>query len=743
MFEATEPLYYRRRSRSAPCCRLALSCVGPDEMCGEGDNGLVDPNDGWRGTAAYAAWYYSQCPCDPRLPPPVATSDSWLPMISLQERREQLLSAERGDGTLRVLSLFAEEDGLSPRPPHDAGASPLSSRCSVSPSYATPTLLRCSEKSACAWATSPTHQQHIGGPATAAAIASKERQDGGKKQSSPLRPGAKPYIPSPAATAAAAAAVAAREVPPSQAPPAAPTLPPPPQVPPAPATPCHSGASSTASQPDREPQQRRHSSTSGHTSQSSRAPPSPGGQPVWTLRSMRGSLRTFATEQEGSRVLQRAVETCTPTERDGVYEELLPAVLDLATDVAGNYVVQKLLEHGSQRAIRGLVTALRADALRLSMDPYGCRVMQRCLDASTEEERISLLKQLEPNMPQLVEDLNGNHVVQKCIEVIPSACRVIVGAFTGKVGDLATHGYGCRVVQRLLEHCRERAEIVPILEEVLKRVHALVSDQYGNYVVQHVVVNGHPQYRFAVTTRLRGHFALLSSHKHASNVVEKMYEYATPQLRDAIIEELMRPHRQHQDSQGEVLSGALYAATDQYGNYVMQKLFEVCDENQRETLARHLTPSIDRIRRAPFGKHFAARLERHDQERKERESRMVQQPVKRRTSWTTAPLQVSAPPPQPMPQPQPQTVRCVLMPQHATQQVAYHPETVLVPAPKEAVTPVIVTAPPDTVPVLVQAPTCASAAGTTYSGACDTGSYQHPCGVAQVPTLIAPRYLMV
>ena len=53
-----------------------------------------------------------------------------------------------------------------------------------------------------------------------------------------------------------------------------------------------------------------------------------------------------------------------------------------------------------------------------------------------------------------VKDQNGNHVIQKCIECVPpDLIQFIVDGFSGKVYSLASHPYGCRVIQRILEHC--------------------------------------------------------------------------------------------------------------------------------------------------------------------------------------------------------------------------------------------------------------------------------------------------
>lgn len=55
-----------------------------------------------------------------------------------------------------------------------------------------------------------------------------------------------------------------------------------------------------------------------------------------------------------------------------------------------------------------------------------------------------------------------------------------------QVLTLSTHPYGCRVIQRILEHCTPE-QTAPILDEMHQHVEQLIQDQYGNYVIQHVL----------------------------------------------------------------------------------------------------------------------------------------------------------------------------------------------------------------------------------------------------------------
>jgi pumilio RNA-binding family len=51
-------------------------------------------------------------------------------------------------------------------------------------------------------------------------------------------------------------------------------------------------------------------------------------------------------------------------------------------------------------------------------------------------------------------------------------------AFTGNVYELATHPYGCRVLQRCFEHASP-GQVVPLLEELHGRSLDLMQDQFG------------------------------------------------------------------------------------------------------------------------------------------------------------------------------------------------------------------------------------------------------------------------
>ena len=159
--------------------------------------------------------------------------------------------------------------------------------------------------------------------------------------------------------------------------------------------------------------------------------------------------------------------------------------------------------------------------------------------------------------------------MQKAIERIPAEhIYFIISAFTGQVHGLATHPYGCRVVQRMLEHCRG-----PSRKQLLEELHAcapsLIVDQYGNYVTQHVIEHGDTEDRLKIINFITAQLIMFSKHKFASNVVEKSIQCSDNEQRHKIVSMLTTL-----DERGE--SPLVHLIKDQYGNYVIRKCRTRC-----------------------------------------------------------------------------------------------------------------------------------------------------------------------
>ncbi|KAJ3363170.1 hypothetical protein GGF32_004741 [Allomyces javanicus] len=320
----------------------------------------------------------------------------------------------------------------------------------------------------------------------------------------------------------------------------------------------------------------------------------------YELGELRGCMVEFSGDQHGSRFIQQKLEMASDADKDLVFNEILPAARMLMTDVFGNYVIQKFFEHGGDRHKRVLTREMQGHVMALSLQMYGCRVVQKALEHVGPDVQAQLVKELDGHVLKCVKDQNGNHVIQKAIEKVdPKAVQFILDAFHGQLFALATHPYGCRVIQRMFEHCTD-AQIDPLLGELHQHTPALLLDQYGNYVIQHVLEHGKPADKSAIVAQVRGQVLALSRHKFASNVVEKCVAFGTPKDRLMLIEEVL------------VRDAAPLVAMmkDQYANYVVQKMLDVVQGDQRTLLLGRIKPHLTALKKFTYGKHLISKVEK-------------------------------------------------------------------------------------------------------------------------------------
>uniref|UniRef100_R7W815 Pumilio-like protein n=1 Tax=Aegilops tauschii TaxID=37682 RepID=R7W815_AEGTA len=266
------------------------------------------------------------------------------------------------------------------------------------------------------------------------------------------------------------------------------------------------------------------------------------------LAEIAGNVVEFSADQYGSRFIQQKLETATVEEKNMVFEEIMPHALSLMTDVFGNYVVQKFFEHGSSTQRRELANKLFGHVLTLSIQMYGCRVIQK----------------------------------------------------------------------RVLEHCTDTNTQQIVMDEILQSVCMLAQDQYGNYVIQHVMQHGKPHERSFIIEKLAGQIIQMSQQKFASNVVEKCLTFGGPSEREVIINEMLGTTDENEPLQcvtvalKYVIIQLNWAAMmkDQFGNYVVQKVLETCDDQQRELILSRIKVHLNALKKYTYGKHIVARVEK-------------------------------------------------------------------------------------------------------------------------------------
>lgn len=344
----------------------------------------------------------------------------------------------------------------------------------------------------------------------------------------------------------------------------------------------------------------------------------------WTVHDIAGHVVEFCQDQNGSRFIQQRLEVADVQEKLAVMREVLQSIRLLRNDVFGNYVVQKLLEHGTDFMKEELRDSLISEMLPLSLQMYGCRVIQKALESLLDDDVITLLSEFHGNVITCIHDQNGNHVMQKCIEVMstkakkdpthePPHCNrilFIIEDVLSNVSSLSCHPYGCRVMQRILEHCVDEQRI-RALDQISTCHRTLLDDQYGNYVIQHVLQFGRHSDRDSILEIVAESGLLtLSRQKFASNVVEKLLKFGSAGQRNAIVREMLKTPADSDPGTGrEGSSVVLLMVRDAYANYVVQTTLDVVSEGEeRRALLQELNSHSEQLRNYTFAKHIVSKL---------------------------------------------------------------------------------------------------------------------------------------
>ncbi|OWB85333.1 hypothetical protein B5S33_g3997 [[Candida] boidinii] len=325
----------------------------------------------------------------------------------------------------------------------------------------------------------------------------------------------------------------------------------------------------------------------------------------YTLKDIYSHGIEFSKDQHGSRFIQQQLHDASEQDKEVIFNEIREVAVELMTDVFGNYVIQKYFEHGSKVQRDILLESMTGKIHTLSLQMYGCRVVQRALEAVTLDQKLSVLDELKSSVLPLVKDQNGNHVIQKSIECIPiERIGFILDSLKLQIYHLSTHPYGCRVIQRLLEYANEDDQRF-ILNELKGYIYYLIQDQYGNYVIQHIIEHGEPQDRNAVTDIVLNNLVELSKHKFASNAVEKCIIHGDSEYRELLYKKILKDNLDPKEPVDDESYLALMMK-DPFANYVVQKMVELSQGENKKLLIIKIKQYLDIISRANYGKHLAS-----------------------------------------------------------------------------------------------------------------------------------------
>lgn len=185
----------------------------------------------------------------------------------------------------------------------------------------------------------------------------------------------------------------------------------------------------------------------------------------------------------------------------------------------------KLAENDLEKVFR----LMKGRVYDLSFHSQGCRVVQRAMEFFSMQRQVEVAEELRGMVCQAMSDSHGNHVLQKLIEVMPPFSVDFVLRELEESGvsskSLACHKYGCRVLERLLEHFQPD-RLDTFFEDVFANAKELCSHQFGNFVLGHVLEHGTDSMKRSIIEILKNNLREFVGDTFAWSVVGKALSYA-------------------------------------------------------------------------------------------------------------------------------------------------------------------------------------------------------------------------
>lgn len=164
----------------------------------------------------------------------------------------------------------------------------------------------------------------------------------------------------------------------------------------------------------------------------------------------------------------------------------------------------------------------------LALDQVGCRVLQSAFDEADSGCRAALANELRGNVCKVLDSPHANHVLQRVVELLaPQSVRFILQELSQGQNPavLARHRFGCRVLERLIEHF-PAPWLSEFLQGVLEDTANLCGNQYGTFVMQHILEHGLPAHKRRIAEALLLDVQWAALDPNAVGVLDSALSYA-------------------------------------------------------------------------------------------------------------------------------------------------------------------------------------------------------------------------
>eukprot|EP01063_Lacrimia_lanifica_P035503 TRINITY_DN6786_c0_g1_i1.p1 TRINITY_DN6786_c0_g1~~TRINITY_DN6786_c0_g1_i1.p1 ORF type:complete len:697 (+),score=355.79 TRINITY_DN6786_c0_g1_i1:81-2171(+) len=295
---------------------------------------------------------------------------------------------------------------------------------------------------------------------------------------------------------------------------------------------------------------------------------------------------------EGARQAIAAIESAEdPKKVSQKLVELAPKFGVIASNQHGSKVIRALIRAADKDQMSHMIKMACAFIVELCESNTGSDVFVELIQKGNDDDANPVVAAILGSGPPLCKIINGKKVLQAALQKF-SADHVapIFDMVEQNLRHLATDQTGCVTIQRCLDHAPSPTLKQQLQSHILSNTKHLITDMYGNYVLQHAI-KGDQAAAQALVNEFKSHVASLAVNKYSSCVIEKCFDIVSEEMKEMII--------------AEVLTDLKKLMWDGYGNFVVQSAVDHAPAAMLPALKEAILPFISDC---PYGYRIEGKL---------------------------------------------------------------------------------------------------------------------------------------
>ena len=200
------------------------------------------------------------------------------------------------------------------------------------------------------------------------------------------------------------------------------------------------------------------------------------------------NLYILLKDQFGCKFLQDKLEKDKYIAFSYFFPALVPNINELIKDTFANYFIQKMLFYLNEAQMEYILKILEPNFLDICIDSRGTRVVQSIMDLLlTEKLRKLFFDIIKPIFISLINEFISTHIIYKFINLFPEFLEETNNIIINNIIKIATHKRGCIFLQNYLSNMNKINLKNELIQVLLKNCLILITDQFGNYIIQYLL----------------------------------------------------------------------------------------------------------------------------------------------------------------------------------------------------------------------------------------------------------------